>query len=254
MCSVCRTQQDAFVGGHDDGRKEILTELFETLDFNGSGTVSWPEYEAMGRVLHGARYDHETHFYEFRLMDTDRSGDVAKHEWLQHFRSNTMLSSLGPDEFRNMIGKFMRAAAVAKQHYDSGGFQRGGHGRVMGGGMGMGSAGGSMMGGGAPRIGAPGGGMVGQGMVGASMSGAQAQGLMGQAATANAYGMPPQQGMATHSMSSGMGPGPGLVGAAPRSQGFNLLPQSATQAFNPYDMQRMMAFAEAFAKASIYVS
>ena len=77
----CREQNNstlAATGG--DGRIATLEELFNKLDFDGNGTISWPEYEAMGKVLYGARWDPTTHMNEFRQMDTNRSGDIDKQD------------------------------------------------------------------------------------------------------------------------------------------------------------------------------
>jgi hypothetical protein len=49
-------------------------------------------------------------------MDGNRSGDVDRQEWLQHFQSNAMLRSIGLDEFRAIMGRMSRAATVARSH------------------------------------------------------------------------------------------------------------------------------------------
>jgi len=214
----------------------------------------------MGRVLHGARYNQEVHFHEFRQMDTNRSGDVESQEWLNHFRSNAMLASMGQEEYRSIMGRMNRAANVAKQHFQAGGGATGaaqrnpygpGGGGGGGGGMGMGMPGGgaSMMG---PMVVAgamgmhgaagamPGGQQSTQGLPRQGM-GQQPLGMMGQTAARNAYG--------GYSMgTSGSQPSSSRLG---QPAGFTLMAPGATAAFNPYDMQRMMALADAFTKIDL---
>jgi len=88
-----------------NARAFMLSNVFDKLDLDKSGTMDWEEFAALNRRVSGDDWDPAAAREEFDEIDEDFSGFVDKEEWVSYFIK--YCSAESDESFRALVGSFV---------------------------------------------------------------------------------------------------------------------------------------------------
>jgi Ca2+-binding EF-hand superfamily protein len=87
-----------------DERKEMLTMLFDALDYNGDESLDLDEFARFAFIMMGKKVSRKKLLAQLKRADGDDDGKIDREEWMKFGK---VLNSLPLESFKKTIGGYV---------------------------------------------------------------------------------------------------------------------------------------------------